>query len=579
MPRWGPKGTRFRIHAPPGIETYSMDAGLLSRWRAASSSRCLYAGYDYETPLAGKMDWSLSQPSIVARQSGKNFAGQHYTLHRHYDPYLMRFTSPDPIASSRNLFAYCENNPHGSYDPDGLSALILADYLFNDGEATQAYWRDLGYVKGRIKQNFKRYEEKGLEEGLKQYGKDVGTASAGYVAGAADSISPYAGNWVAEQFQDMGVDTKGDLFGYGRVVGNVSASVMQMALTGGGCGWAKALSVALTVSDFGHAGYALATGDITSAVSTLVGQTIGFGAGRLAKGHWICFVEGTQVAAEGDDGAIDSRSIETIAVGDCVWSRNEFTSEEGFKEVVQVFRNEASTLAHVTYTSSTGRDQRERTDETHDVSSEARGQTLTGTPEHPFWSATRNAWVNMGELRTGEVLTLANGSTATVTSCRVEDLTTPVTVYNFEVADWHTYHVGSADGWVWVHNRCGPKDAVAKLKAMRKQNRALGLVQDHHLIPHGGSASFQSHGLVQAANVDLYSYQRNILAIGNHKGGHSEAYRRAVKDILDAQRDLFLQSGGKNARQFLDDAIGQIEQGIKNGKLRPYTNKDVWTLR
>lgn len=41
----------------------------------------------------------------------------------------------------------------------------------------------------------------------------------------------------------MGVDTTDDLFGYGRVVGNVSASVMQMALTGGGCGWAKALSV------------------------------------------------------------------------------------------------------------------------------------------------------------------------------------------------------------------------------------------------------------------------------------------------------------------------------------------------
>ena|GEM_PF-2979019 len=174
-----------------------------------------------------------------------------------------------------------------------------------------------------------------------------------------------------------------------------------------------------------------------------MGQTIGSGAGRLAKGHWICFVEGTQVAAEGEDGAIDGRSIETIEVGDRVWSRNEFTGEEGFKEVVQVFRNETNELAHLTYTSSTGLPARE--------------QTLTGTPEHPFWSTTRNAWVNMGELRTGEALTLANGQTATVTSCRVEKLTTTVRVYNFEVADWHTYHVGSANGWVWVHNKCGPQ--------------------------------------------------------------------------------------------------------------------------
>ena len=444
----GTVGTRFRIYAPPGVATRGAQAGTLPMFAEAASSRCLYKGYRYETAAAGR--WTSQ--GIDARQGGSNFTGQHYTLFRHFDPSLMRFTSLDPIAASQNLWAYCDNNPHGAYDPDGLSLLILADYLFNDGEATQAYWRDLGYVKGRVKQNFKRYEEKGLEEGLKQYGKDVGTASAGYVAGAADSISPHAGNSVSEQFQDMGVDTKGDLFGYGRVVGNVSASVMQMALTGGGCGWAKALSVGLTVSDFGHAGYALATGDITSAVSTLVGQTIGFGAGRLAKGHWICFVEGTQVAAEGEDGAIDARSIETIEVGDCVWSRNEFTGEEGFKEVVQVFRNEASTLAHVTYTSSTGLPARE--------------ETLTGTPEHPSWSATRNAWVNMGELRTGETLSLADGSTATVSSCRVEYLAKPISVYNFEVADWHTYHVGSTAGWVWVHNRCGPKHK-------RVQNRIL----------------------------------------------------------------------------------------------------------
>jgi hypothetical protein len=201
----------------------------------------------------------------------------------------------------------------------------------------------------------------------------------------------------------------------------------------------------------------------------------------------------------------------------------------------------------------------------------------------------------MGELVPGETLSLGGagsatanpahkgglhlGPTATVTSSRVERLTTPVRVYNFEVADWHTYHVGDASGWVWVHNRCDPKEAIARLKAMRKQNRALGLVQDHHLIPHAGSANFQNHGLVKAANVNLKSYNRNILALGNHSGGHSKAYRDGVKEILDAQRDLFLQSGGKNAQQFLDDAIAQIEQSIKNGRLRPYTNKDVWTLR
>jgi hypothetical protein len=80
--------------------------------------------------------------------------------------------------------------------------------------------------------------------------------------------------------------------------------------------------------------------------------------------------------------------------------------------------------------------------------------TLTGTAEHPFWSVTRGAWVEMGALQSRETLLLAGGHTATITSVRTERLATPVAVYNFEVADWHTYHVGTPTGWVWVHNTC-----------------------------------------------------------------------------------------------------------------------------
>jgi hypothetical protein len=61
----------------------------------------------------------------------------------------------------------------------------------------------------------------------------------------------------------------------------------------------------------------------------------------------------------------------------------------------------------------------------------------------------------MAELHAGESLLLAGGQTATATSVRIEHLATPVAVYNFEVADWHTYHVGTAEsGWVFVHNQC-----------------------------------------------------------------------------------------------------------------------------
>ncbi|MEZ5991864.1 MAG: RHS repeat-associated core domain-containing protein [Planctomycetota bacterium] len=47
---------------------------------------------------------------------------RNYTQHRHFDPILMRFTSPDPIASPFfNLGAYVGNNPARFYDPDGLA--------------------------------------------------------------------------------------------------------------------------------------------------------------------------------------------------------------------------------------------------------------------------------------------------------------------------------------------------------------------------------------------------------------------------------------------------------------------------
>jgi hypothetical protein len=132
----GAQGTRFRIHAPPGVQTRGSIAGLLPMFAEAASSRCLYKGYRYETAAAGR--WTSQ--GIAARQGGKNFTGQHYTLFRHFDPSLMRFTSLDPIAASQNLWAYCDNNPHGAYDPDGLSLLILADYLFNDGQLTKLAW-------------------------------------------------------------------------------------------------------------------------------------------------------------------------------------------------------------------------------------------------------------------------------------------------------------------------------------------------------------------------------------------------------------------------------------------------------
>ena len=54
-------------------------------------------------------------------------------------------------------------------------------------------------------------------------------------------------------------------------------------------------------------------------------------------------------------------------------------------------------------------------------------------------------------MKAGDLLTVADGTQSEVTEVTFEDR--HETVYNMEVADYHTYYVGE-DG-VWVHNRYG----------------------------------------------------------------------------------------------------------------------------
>ena len=78
--------------------------------------------------LAGVFDYPSS--GVIRRQPGKSFAGQYYTLYRHFDPYLMRFTTPDPIAAEFwNLNSYSGNSPARFYDPDGLMINPLVDAM------------------------------------------------------------------------------------------------------------------------------------------------------------------------------------------------------------------------------------------------------------------------------------------------------------------------------------------------------------------------------------------------------------------------------------------------------------------
>lgn len=59
-------------------------------------------------------------------------------------------------------------------------------------------------------------------------------------------------------------------------------------------------------------------------------------------------------------------------------------------------------------------------------------------------------WVFADELQKGDKLQKADGSNLTIDKVEFVKLEKPVTVYNFTVADYHTYYV--TDIGIWVHN-------------------------------------------------------------------------------------------------------------------------------
>ena len=82
-------------------------------------------------------------------------------------------------------------------------------------------------------------------------------------------------------------------------------------------------------------------------------------------------------------------------------------------------------------------------------------------------------WVSACKLKSGDKVLLSDGKYGIIVSVRVEELESPETTYNFEVADFHTYFVG--ENPVCVHNSgCGgktPKSPEKVKDSYIKQNK------------------------------------------------------------------------------------------------------------
>lgn len=248
------------------------------------------------------------------------------------------------------------------------------------------------------------------------------------VAGVAAVTVATAGTGTAIACVAIGA-AKGAAIGFaiGAVTGAASGALVHRATTGS---WDGAGQAALD----GAADGAL-SGAITGAITGGMNSNA-------------CFVAGTSILT-----ATGYVVIESIGVGDKVWAENPETGEKELKEVVQTFVNETNELVHIY----------------------VNGEKIITTPKHPFY-VPNNGWVGAIHLRAGDILVLRSGEYVIIEKVQHEILESPITVYNFEVEDFHTYYVGTSA--VLVHNMCGTKSVLPHNGQRLNSSDALDLADD-----------------------------------------------------------------------------------------------------
>jgi RHS repeat-associated protein len=368
-----------------------------------------YDAFGNQLNTTGTWQTAFSYGAALDYQSDSEY-GLQLLGHRYYDSSTGRFLSRDLIKSGRNWYAYCENNPTGFGDPNGLWTISIfgSDYEFNSDV---------------------------ISSGLETGGAAVLSAASDMLAGAANA--PFE---AFPPFQILGVP--GPFHGW----------------DGG------------AYKD--EPGWDVAKG---SAIVGLTAASLAWGMGGGPRGS--CFVAGTQIAMA--DGT--TKPIEDIEAGDKVLSRDQFaksSSKAVAAEVTRTFKREVSTTLIVTLDA---------------------GSTVETTPEHWIY-ADGKGFVPAGTLTPDDRIAVAKGRLADVASIRL----TPknATVYNFEVANTHTYFVRAGESKLWVHNL--PCDAPASSKIWKALKNFRGKVKTNGVgkkrrfyrwdYTHGDIEVFDRHG-------------------------------------------------------------------------------------
>ena len=246
-----------------------------------------------------------------------------------------------------------------------------------------------------------------------------------------------------------------------------------------------------------------------------------------------CFVAGTMILT-----ASGLVAIENIKAGDKVISTDPETFETAEKTVLETYIREDSKLIHLMIN----------------------GEEIITTETHPFY-VKNQGFIKAGELIVGDELLDVNGNVLLVEKFNVELTDETVTVYNFQVEGFHTYHVGCF--YVLVHNadyNQSPKEIMAE--------RTKGLDTREHPSKYKQISAKEKSRLESKVRDRTITKDEYKKLEWNKK--ISAKRQDAVNEFWD-QEQIRLQKGENGTRNWSP----QQKADILNGKRPTYNGKTI----
>lgn len=329
--------------------------------------------------------------------------------------------------------------------------------------------------------------------------------------GAATAAAPY----IMAAFIGMGVEIFMQTVIEGKTLSEVNylkvaiAGVSGMLCAIPGVGWLGAGLIQ------GGTEMAMKWAEGGSLEEILLAGLIGFGTGVAIHGLGkalskvkFCFPAGTGVLLA--SGAVIE--IENIKVGDRVKTYNQNTGLIEYKTVTETFTSTQTEQIRVT---------------TSD------GQEVVSSINHPYY--VNGYYIEAQQLRAGDMLRTVNGEKVIVEQVSHEILESPITMYNFEVADNSNYFVttgDNSDNAVLVHNSCQKHHTVTN-----KMKKALADTKNMTNVSRNKSSIFealneQAHKGYQAWHID-YDKQMVKWIEDNADNGTVGMLQKELQKIYD----------------------------------------------